>query len=232
MSDFFHLLRFYRRLVGNQLYVLLLLMLAAVGSEGLGLGLFLPILQGYRNDTAVTHAVRRGFATLGIEYTLPALLGILVLFFLLRAVFLTAQASLVGHMMSKLLKDLRCRVAEQIFNLKYEPFIRHSAGYFNNALTVEFQNVVMAFRMSTSGECGTSTHWSFPMLPENSNDFPFPNIPSAHLILSLSAPVKTASFPVPLASLQTCPLPSSKCQINSVSALASFKAVRESALPL
>ncbi len=147
MKQIITLLKFYYRLVGNKLFLLFFLMVAAVGFQGLSVSLFLPILQGRDSDNKITQITGRIFDFLGLEYTLFYLLVFLVGFFFLRSIFLVGQASLVGKIMADLLVNLRCKIAEKIFQMDYQAFLKKSSGYLNNALIVEFQKVVFSFKM-------------------------------------------------------------------------------------
>ncbi len=125
-------------------------MVAAVGFQGLTVSIFLPILQGKDSDNKITQITGRIFNFLGLEYTLFYLLVFLVCFFFLRSIFLVGQASLVGKIMADLLVNLRCKIAEKIFQMDYQAFLKKSSGYLNNALIVEFQKVVFSFKMFSS----------------------------------------------------------------------------------
>ncbi len=147
MNQIYNLYKFYYKLVGKKLFFLFFLMVAAVGFQGLSVSLFLPILQGKDSDNKITQITGKIFDFLGLEYTLFYLLVFLVGFFFLRSIFLVGQASLVGKIMADLLVDLRCKIAEKIFQLNYQAFLNKSSGYLNNALIVEFQKVVHSFKM-------------------------------------------------------------------------------------
>jgi subfamily B ATP-binding cassette protein MsbA len=150
MKQIITLLKFYYRLVGNKLFLLFFLMVAAVGFQGLSVSLFLPILQGEDSDNKITQITGRIFDFLGLEYALFYLLVFLVCFFFLRSIFLVGHASLVGKIVADLLVNLRCKIAEQIFQMDYQAFLKKSSGYLNNALIVEFQKVVLSFKMFSS----------------------------------------------------------------------------------
>ncbi len=150
MKQIINLLNFYYRLVGNRLFLLFFLMIAAVGFEGIGISLFLPILQGGDSNSKITRVTRQIFGFFGLEYTLLYLLLFLVGFFFLRSILLVAQASFVGKIMADLLVNLRCKIAEKMFKLDYQAFLKKSSGYLNNALIVEFQKVVFSFKMFSS----------------------------------------------------------------------------------
>ncbi|MBI5740390.1 MAG: ABC transporter ATP-binding protein [Nitrospirae bacterium] len=150
MKQIAGLLKFFYDLVGNRLFLLFSLMICATGFQGLSVGLFLPILQGENGDSRISRAIKGILGLMGLEYTLLSLLILLVGFFTLRSIFLVGQSALVGKIMSDLLVGLRCRIAEKIFGLDYQAFLKKSSGYLNNAIIVEFHNVVFSFKMFSS----------------------------------------------------------------------------------
>ncbi len=150
MNHIINLLKFYYRLVGRKLFLLVFLMIAAVGFQGLSVSLFLPILQGEDSNSKIAHITKKIFEFCQVEYTLFYLLLFLVVLFTLRSLFLIGQSCLVGKIMADLLVDLRCKTAEKIFHMDYQAFLSKSSGYLNNALIVEFQKVVLAFKMCSS----------------------------------------------------------------------------------
>lgn len=150
MKQVINLLKFYYELIGNRLFLLFVLMISAVGFQGLSVGLFLPILQGEEGDSKISRTIKKVFGFLGLEYALGYLLAALVVLFFVRSVFLILESSFAGKIMADLLVDLRCKIAQEIFELKYEAYLSKSSGYLNNALIVEFQNVVFSFKMFSS----------------------------------------------------------------------------------
>ncbi len=92
MKQIISLFKFYYKLVGTKLYMLLFLMIAAVGFQGISISLFLPILQGEDSDSKIAQVTRKAFGIFGLEYTLFYLLMFIVVFFFIRSIFLVWQA--------------------------------------------------------------------------------------------------------------------------------------------
>lgn len=145
MRTAFELGTFYYGLVGNKLFVYLLLILMDLGFQGLGLSLFLPILELGKGTGKISQMVRGVFITIGLEYCLLNLLIFLFIFFFLRTVCVIGETFYISKINADLLVSLRCRFAEKIFKTDYQAFLQKSFGFFNNALIVEFQNVVSSF---------------------------------------------------------------------------------------
>lgn len=147
MKTLFTLLSFYYTLIGKKLFWLFFLMFMGVGFQGLSVSLFLPILQGDDPNSKFNQLIKKMFDFLGVEYTLTCLLVFLTVFFFLRSLFLVGQASYTSKIMADLLVNLRCNMAEKIFQMDYQAFLKKSSGHLNNALIVEFQNAVFSFKM-------------------------------------------------------------------------------------
>ena len=139
-------LKFYFKLAGLKFFLAITLMITAVAFEGLGLSLFLPILQGEDSDSRITAFIQSGFDLMGLEYSLGNLLVFLVGFFFVRSVFMGGQSLVVAKILADLLVKLRCRLTEKMFHLKYQAFLGKPSGYLNNALMVEFPRVVSSFQ--------------------------------------------------------------------------------------
>jgi subfamily B ATP-binding cassette protein MsbA len=140
-------LRFYHRLAGASFYGILVCTAVGVIFQGLGIGLILPLLQGENSDNPIVQALQRGFLWFRIEFSITNILVAIMLLMLVRSVFMVAQDALVAHTVASLLVKLRYGIAEKIFALDYQASLRFSVGYFNNAITNEFTQVTLSFKM-------------------------------------------------------------------------------------
>ncbi len=145
MKTFLFLIRFHYRIIGRKLFLLFVFMGSAVFFQGLGLSLFLPILQGEDSDSKLARLLKQAFATVGLEYTLLSCLVLLVLFFFIRSGFLMWVDIYVGKVSAYLLARLRCSFTKKIFELDYQASLKKSSGYLNNALVVEMPAAVSSF---------------------------------------------------------------------------------------
>ncbi len=141
---------FYYRLAGAKLIYVFVITTVAVGFEGFGLGLFLPIFEGENSKSKISLLLREAFNSMGIEYRLHYILLFFVFFYSARSVSLIAQSALVSKIMADLLVTLRWNIAKKIFELDYQFFQKKTSGYLNNAIIVEFQNVVFSFKIFAS----------------------------------------------------------------------------------
>lgn len=129
------------------------MMFAAAMFEGLGVTMLLPILQkggAGELENPVTDGISALFEAFNIEYSLVILLLFLILFFLIRSIFLIIHGAYVAKIQADLLVKLRYEIVSKIFKAKYQYLLQKETGYLNNAITVEFQNVSFAFKMFAS----------------------------------------------------------------------------------
>lgn len=150
MKTIIYALRFYHRLIGPKIFILYGLVFGAALFEGLGVSLFLPLIEGLNSENKLAVFVKGAFSALGIGDSLTNLLLVLILFFTFRSAFMVCQATYGAKLISQLLRQLRQALVNDLFRLKYESFIRMKSGDINNALVVEFANLVFAFNMLSS----------------------------------------------------------------------------------
>ena len=136
-------------LIGNKIYVLMGLTMLVVLVEGIGIALFFPILQNGFGEDKLSRILKAGFDILHIPFSLSLLLGLIIVFFVLRAVFLIAYARYSGKMTSNLLVTLRRKMIHAIFGADYVYILKKEAGYVNNVIFREISFVIEAFTTFT-----------------------------------------------------------------------------------
>ena len=146
MRSLINFLKFYHDFAGKRLYILFFLMILGVFFQTLGVGLMLPILEGGESNSKIALVVRKWFCLLGLEYSLMNLLIFFVGFNFFRAIVVIGQQSVTAKLLSDMLVELRCEVAEKIFRMKFLAFLKYPTGYFNNLMTREFERVVTSFK--------------------------------------------------------------------------------------
>ena len=136
----------FRTFIGKKIYVLMALILAAGFLEGIGVTLFFPILQDGFGDDKISRALKFSFGLFGLDYSFKIILLFIMIFFILRAVFLLLYDRYFGKVSSNLVVYLRRTVMEKIFNTDYLYILKKEVGFVNNAITREIALVVDAFR--------------------------------------------------------------------------------------
>jgi len=121
-------------------------MVLGAAFEGLGLALLLPILEGDSAPTQLSGLVNGLLDGLRLDPTLGTVLSLIVGFFVARTIFLVLQEAYTGRLRGLLLVNLRASLIEKLLVTKYEYFVGRGIGYLNNAMTMEYERVALAFR--------------------------------------------------------------------------------------
>ena len=135
----------FRQLIGRKVYNLLALMFVVGFVEGLGITLFLPILQNGFGEDKLSQGLKIIFNALRIGFSFNILLILIMVFFILRSVFLISYARYFGRLSAGLAIALRWKVLRGIFDADYLYTLKKETGYINNAITHEIACVVDAF---------------------------------------------------------------------------------------
>jgi subfamily B ATP-binding cassette protein MsbA len=137
------LLRYYRifyRYVGNRFWLFLAMVLLVGVSEGIGLSAFIPLLGLYTPGMVDDPFIKRIYQAaewLGVDVTLPSLVVLIVVVFVLKTVFVLGQGLVKAHMSVGLVRDLRLGLLASYCRMRYEYFAGTSLGYFNNIMSTE-----------------------------------------------------------------------------------------------
>ena len=134
-----------KRLIGNRIYGLLALVAIVGLVEGVGVMLFFPIIQSGFGDDKLSGILRSVFNFFHLEYSIPLLIGLMALFFVLRSIFLILYARYFGLISANLLIRLRRRILEGVFRARYLYVLKKEIGYMANAVLREITRVVEAF---------------------------------------------------------------------------------------
>ncbi len=146
MKEFFSFLGFLRSFIGYKLYVWFALILFAALLDGMSVGFFLPILESGTGSSQLTENINSAASWIGIDYSLPLALLLMVGMFILRTSFLIYQEIFSSRLVTGLLSTTKKRLVDNIFSANYIFFASQEIGYFTNAVTIEYNNTIFAFR--------------------------------------------------------------------------------------
>ena len=146
MKDIYKFISFLYSKIGWRIWVWLTFIILAALLDGLSVGFFIPILEAGDENNFVTREVKRFFDFLGISYSIITSVLFMAWLYSLRPVFLILQEIYSGRMVSNLLATIKKDVVNGIFASDYLYFISKEIGYFNNAVTVEYNRVAFSFR--------------------------------------------------------------------------------------
>ncbi len=146
MKDIYKFISFLYSKIGWRIWVWLTFIILAALLDGLSVGFFIPILEAGDENNFVTREVKRFFDFLGISYSIITSVLFMAGLYSLRTVFLILQEIYSGRMVANLLATIKKDVVNGIFASDYLYFISKEIGYFNNAVTVEYNRVAFSFR--------------------------------------------------------------------------------------
>lgn len=147
MEDVIRYFRQFRKFIGRKIYFVLFLMLIVGFAEGVGVTLFLPVLQdGFGNDK-LSQVLKFVFDSLHISYSFAITLIFILAFFILRAIFVIFYGRYLGRLLANLRIELRRKMLDKVFTADYLYLLfKKELGYINNALIREITRVVDAFK--------------------------------------------------------------------------------------
>lgn len=110
--------------------------------EGASITLFIPLLQRITGDAAgaggrLGDFIFWGFAQMGIQPTLLALLCGIILGMTVKGIFYWTAMNQVGYTISRVATDLRLQLLRALINARWAYFAGQLAGQFANALASE-----------------------------------------------------------------------------------------------
>jgi subfamily B ATP-binding cassette protein MsbA len=143
-----NLIRYFAKIkqfIGNKIYVLLFLMITIGFMEGVGITLFLPILQAGFGDDKLSRILKFVFSLFRIDFSFKLFLLLIPAFFILRSISLIFYGRYSARLMANLMVALRHKVFEGVFRADYLYILKKEIGYINNAIVREIAGVVDAF---------------------------------------------------------------------------------------
>lgn len=135
----------FKRYVGNRVYYLLALTLIAGFMEGVGVTLFLPILNKGFGDDKLSGVMKTIFGFFHIGFSFKIILIFILAFFCLRSLFVLTYDRYFGKVSANLIITLRNLLLNKVFSADYLYLLSKETGHINNTLMREIGYVVDAF---------------------------------------------------------------------------------------
>jgi ABC-type multidrug transport system fused ATPase/permease subunit len=149
-SFFFHYLRY-------RFFLMLLLSVGVGFLDGIGLALFMPLLQVVGSSEASNSEtmgnmafVLDGLQNLGLSLTLTVVLMVMLVVYVIKGGFKFLESYYKVVLRMLFIRKLRYRMIDGMANLRYQAFVNSDAGKIQNSLSGEAGQVVQAFVAYTS----------------------------------------------------------------------------------
>lgn len=146
-NTFWGYFQFYYKILGNKLLVNLGLSISISFLDGLGLAMFIPLLQAVGEDGVVKQKDESiGFFTdliqhLGFELNITIILIFLVILFGIKGLLRFLQLNYQVNLRHMFIKKVRFTLVNSLMDLSYSGFLKLDAGKIQNTLTTEVQRL-------------------------------------------------------------------------------------------
>lgn len=153
-NSFWGYFSFYYQVVGNRLLVFLGLSVLISCLDGIGLAMFIPLLQAV-SDSGTTagqeslgklHHFTDFIQWLGLSLTVTTILMALVILFVLKGIMRFTQLSYYAQLRQLFIKKIRFSLVNNLQSLSYTAFSKMDAGKIQNTLTVEVQRLFQTMK--------------------------------------------------------------------------------------
>ncbi len=148
-NNFFGYFRFFYEGTGYKLLINFFLCIIVSFFDGVGLTMFMPLLQAVGDKNSSTskdsigqlHYLTDGIQKLGFELNIDNVLLLLLLMFLLKGAIKFMQLNYQNRLKHAFIRNLRYDLVTQLQQLKFKGFLKLNAGNIQNVLTTELQRI-------------------------------------------------------------------------------------------
>lgn len=153
-NSFWGYFNFYYQVVGNRLLLFLGLSVLISCLDGIGLAMFIPLLQAVSEGGGGTgeqslgqlHYFTDFIRLLGLNLTVTTILMVLVILFVLKGFMRFAQLSYYAKIRQLFIKKIRFSLVNNLQALSYSAFSKLDSGRIQNTLTVEVQRLFQTMK--------------------------------------------------------------------------------------
>jgi subfamily B ATP-binding cassette protein MsbA len=144
-NNFFGYFSFYYSVLGNRLLLNMLLSVLISLLDGMGLAMFMPLLQAVgggptdvgEESMGHLHYLTDAIHGLGFELNLDTVLGVLVVVFTVKGILRFVQSSYQVRIRQVFLRTVRYRLVDGLQHLHYQGFLSMDSGRIQNSMTTE-----------------------------------------------------------------------------------------------
>ena len=160
-SEFWTYFKYFLGILKNKFVISIILSVGVSFLDGIGLAMFLPLLQSVSDDgnnvvfsphsLGKLHVFTDALQNIGIVLNLYSILGVLIVLFTIKGVLKFLQQYYQVKMRQHYMKTIQINLTNHIQKLSYEGFLTFDAGKIQNSLTTEvnrMRNGVMQYLIS------------------------------------------------------------------------------------
>jgi len=150
-DKYFKYFAFFYKNIGNKMFLMVGLNFLVGVLDGFGLVMFLPLLQ-YAEDSDMASSTEmgdlnfllEGFEFVGVEITIYSVLGVLLVFFLLKGLVKYIETNYRSIVQNEFITSIRLEAVNHLANYNYKAFSKTDQGWIINTLTGEIGKISSA----------------------------------------------------------------------------------------
>lgn len=152
LNKYFSNIQYFYTQLGYKLFVAFGLSFGVALMDGLGLAMFIPLLQtvdGGESNAEVLGNLSfliRGLENIGFPLTIMTILTAMVIFFLFKGVFKFLEGYYKSILQQFFIKKIRFEQMDLIANYPYQAFVLSDSGKIQNTVSGEVNRLVSAYR--------------------------------------------------------------------------------------
>lgn len=148
-NNFIGYFKFFYRGTGYKLFINFFLCVIVSFFDGIGLAMFIPLLQAVggnkegttSNSIGQLHYITDAIQNLGFELNINTVLAVLLIVFLVKGGIKFLQLIYQVNLRQSFIKKLRFNLANKLRQLSYKGFLKLDSGKIQNIFTVEMQRL-------------------------------------------------------------------------------------------
>ena len=122
-------------------------------SEGVGIATFLPLLDlvvggGSSNNTMLGRVTREALASVNLKPSLSILLSLIVAGITLKSGFTLLAMKQVGYTVAYVVTEFRLAMVRALLGARWDYFVSHQVGEFTNAMSTEAIRLSKGYRLA------------------------------------------------------------------------------------
>jgi len=151
-NSFFGYFRFYYRVIGNKLLINLFLCLLVSFVDGIGLAMFMPLLQAAgqqgkpsagQESLGALHYVTDLITKMGFPLTIGVVLVLLIVLFVIKGLLKFFQFNYMLGVRYYFMRKIRFALVDSLQDISYVSFLKLSSGKIHNTLVGEVQRLYL-----------------------------------------------------------------------------------------
>ncbi len=152
-SGSFQMIMAFMRSYPRRSAMMLVCLLFAGLSEGVGIATFLPLLDlivggGSSSNTMLGRITREALAAVSLEPSLSILLSLIVAGITLKSGFTLLAMKQVGYTVAYVVTDFRLAMVRALLGARWDYFVSHQVGEFTNAISTEAIRLSKGYRLA------------------------------------------------------------------------------------